>query len=290
MERSTDSVLQLSRFASITMLVTYVAFLAYQLKTHAHLYEDEPDPAEHAGITLPPNEQPQHIRVIHPVPVRPTSVDVERGAIQLDSENNSLVSRDEDDEEVPILGFWGSIGARFGEIVQSITQFTFNRHMLALLRHCAVAMLIVTVVISVLSDYLVKAIEGAAKSWNISNVFIGVIIIPIAGNAAEHASAVIFAMKNRMEISIGVAIGSSIQIAVFVIPLLVVIGWSMGKRMSLDFQLFETAVIFLAVVMTSIMIQKGQSSWLSGLMLIVAYLIIGCAFFVHKDDDEAVTG
>ncbi|XP_072990244.1 vacuolar cation/proton exchanger 5-like, partial [Typha latifolia] len=114
---------------------------------------------------------------------------------------------------------------------------------------------IMTACISVLSDYLVDAIEGASTAWNIPIAFISVILLPIVGNAAEHASAVMFAMKDKLDISLGVAIGSSTQISMFAIPFCVIIGWMMGQPMDLNFQLFETATLFITVLVVAVMLQ-----------------------------------
>ncbi|KAJ7555800.1 hypothetical protein O6H91_05G055600 [Diphasiastrum complanatum] len=142
---------------------------------------------------------------------------------------------------------------------------------------------ILTVVISILSQYLVDAIQGASDSWDIPLAFISVIILPIVGNAAEHASAIMFALKDKLDISLGVAIGSSTQISMFLIPFCVVIGWIMGKPMDLNFQLFETATLFITVLVVAFMLQEGTSNYFKGLMLIFCYLIVGASFFVHID-------
>ncbi|GAU16186.1 hypothetical protein TSUD_298170, partial [Trifolium subterraneum] len=114
---------------------------------------------------------------------------------------------------------------------------------------------ILTVWVSVLSGYLVDAIEGASESLNMSVAFISVILLPIVGNAAEHASAIMFAVKDKLDITIGVAVGSSTQISMFVIPFCVVVGWCMGKDMDLNFQLFETATLFITVLVVAFMMQ-----------------------------------
>nr|XP_043617121.1 vacuolar cation/proton exchanger 3-like isoform X2 [Erigeron canadensis] len=88
----------------------------------------------------------------------------------------------------------------------------------------------------------------ASDSWNIPLSFISVILLPIVEKAAEHASAIIFAMKDKLDITLGVAIGSSTQISMFVIPFCVVVGWIMGQPMDLNFQLFETATLFITVM------------------------------------------
>ena len=90
-------------------------------------------------------------------------------------------------------------------------------------------MLILTAFISLLSEYLVDAIEGAAEELGIPYLFIGVILIPIVGNAAEHATAVVAAWHNKMELSLGVAVGSSVQVAVFVIPFMICVGWGANR-------------------------------------------------------------
>ncbi|XWS47273.1 hypothetical protein CRYUN_Cryun14cG0138300 [Craigia yunnanensis] len=147
---------------------------------------------------------------------------------------------------------------------------------------------ILTAWIAVLSEYLVDAIEGASTSLKIPVAFISVILLPIVGNAAEHAGAIMFAMKDKLDISLGVAIGSSTQIAMFGIPFCVIIAWIMGRPMDLNFQLFETATLFLTVIVVAFMLQEGTSNYFKGLMLILCYLIVAASFFVHVDLDSVV--
>ncbi|KAK1264062.1 Vacuolar cation/proton exchanger 2 [Acorus gramineus] len=142
---------------------------------------------------------------------------------------------------------------------------------------------ILTAWVSVLSGYLVDAIQGASESMNMSVAFISVILLPIVGNAAEHASAIMFAMKDKLDITLGVAIGSSTQISMFVIPFCVVIGWIFEKPMDLNFQLFETATLFITVLVVAFMLQEGTANYFKGLMLILCYLIVAASFFVHID-------
>jgi len=150
---------------------------------------------------------------------------------------------------------------------------------------CIFWLAVLTIIISLLSDYLVDAIEGASASWDIGVAFISVIVIPIVGNAAEHASAIIFAMKNKMDISIGVAVGSSTQIALLVFPFMVLVGYFQGKDMDLNLKVFESAALFMTVVTVAFMVADGHSTWLKGLTLILAYIVLSCAFWYHKDDD-----
>lgn len=122
-----------------------------------------------------------------------------------------------------------------------------------------------------------------------SRTFIGLILLPIVGNAAEHVTAVSVAMKNKMDLAIGVAIGSSMQIALFVTPLMVIIGWIIGEPMTLFFNTFETCVLFVTVLIVNYLIQDGESNWLEGVMLISTYIIIAIAVFYYPVV-EAVTG
>uniref|UniRef100_A0A0D9VUX4 Vacuolar cation/proton exchanger n=1 Tax=Leersia perrieri TaxID=77586 RepID=A0A0D9VUX4_9ORYZ len=146
---------------------------------------------------------------------------------------------------------------------------------------------VLTIWISILSGYLVDAIQGASESLNMPVAFISVILLPIVGNAAEHASAIMFAMKDKLDITLGVAIGSSTQISMFVIPFCVVVGWMMGQQMDLNFQLFETATLFITVLVVAFMLQEGTSNYFKGLMLILCYLIVAASFFVHVDPNSS---
>ncbi|XP_042408040.1 vacuolar cation/proton exchanger 3-like isoform X1 [Zingiber officinale] len=142
---------------------------------------------------------------------------------------------------------------------------------------------VLTLWISILSEYLVDAIEGASDALNLPLAFISVILLPIVGNAAEHASAIMFAMKDKLDISIGVAIGSSTQISMFVIPFTVAVGWLMEKQMDLNFQLFETVTLFITVLVVAFMLQEGTANYFKGLMLILCYFIVAASFFFHTD-------
>ncbi|CAL9110976.1 unnamed protein product [Musa textilis] len=145
---------------------------------------------------------------------------------------------------------------------------------------------ILTLWISILSEYLVDAIEGASDALNLPMAFISVILLPIVGNAAEHASAIMFAMKNKLDITLGVAIGSSTQISMFVIPFSVVVGWLMRQQMDLNFQLFETATLFITVLVVAFMLQDGTANYFKGLMLILCYFIVAASFYFHTDPEE----
>ncbi|KAF9144735.1 hypothetical protein BGX30_011622 [Mortierella sp. GBA39] len=196
----TNHIQSLSYGTSIVLLVVYILYLFFQLKTHAHFYATE-------------NEE----------------------------------------EEEPVLPIWMSIALLF----------------------------VVTLVVALCAEFLVDSIEGLSESWNISPTFIGLILLPIVGNAAEHVTAVTVAMKNKMDLAIGVAIGSSMQIALFVTPLMVIIGWFIGQPMTLFFNTFETCIMFVSVLIVNYLIQDGESNWLEGVQLLSTYVIIAIAVFYY---------
>ena len=142
---------------------------------------------------------------------------------------------------------------------------------------------VITVFIAYLSEFMVAAIRGAATDLALPDLFLGTIIIPIVGNAAEHAAAVIFAYKNKMELALGIAVGSATQIALFVLPACVCIAWVFHIPLSMDFHPFETVVLLLSVLLVCVLISSGHSNWLQGLMLVVAYFTVATASFVHVD-------
>ncbi|WJX58200.1 Vacuolar cation/proton exchanger 3 [Trifolium repens] len=196
--------LQLSRASSVVMLLAYVAYIFFQLKTHRKIFDAQ---------------------------------EVE----------------DEDDEKA-VIGFWSAFSWLVG----------------------------MTLVISVLSEYVVGTIESASESWGISVSFISIILLPIVGNAAEHAGSIIFAYKNKLDISLGVAMGSATQISMFVVPLSVIVAWIMGIRMDLDFNLLETGCLGFAIIVTAFTLQDGTSHYMKGVILTLCYIVISACFFVLK--------
>ncbi|CBX91525.1 similar to vacuolar calcium ion transporter /H(+) exchanger [Plenodomus lingam JN3] len=147
-----------------------------------------------------------------------------------------------------------------------------------------IALVVVTLLVAVCAEFLVDSIDSIVESAHISKTFVGLILIPIVGNAAEHVTAVIVAYKGKMDLAINVAIGSSLQIALFVTPFLVLLGWAMGQPMTLHFQGFETMVFFISVLIVNYLIQDGKSNYLEGAMCIGIYAIIALAFYIYPDD------
>ncbi|XP_010905331.1 vacuolar cation/proton exchanger 1a [Elaeis guineensis] len=147
-----------------------------------------------------------------------------------------------------------------------------------------------TIVIAILSEYIVGTIEDASESWGISVSFISIILLPIVGNAAEHAGAIIFAFKNKLDITLGVSLGSATQVAMFVVPLSVLVAWIMGVDMDLDFKLLETGSLIMSVLLTAFTLQDGTSHYLKGVVLLLSYFVIGACFFVLKTPPNQTNG
>lgn len=144
-----------------------------------------------------------------------------------------------------------------------------------------VMLLITTGLVALCAEFLVGSIDYLVSTSGVSQAFIGLIILPVIGNAAEHVTAVTVAYKNKMDLSINIALGSSIQIALFVTPLMVMLGWAIGVEMSLYFSLFETVALFASAFVVNYLMIDGRSNWLEGTLLIAAYVIIAIsAFFI----------
>ena len=142
-------------------------------------------------------------------------------------------------------------------------------------------LLVVTLAVAVESELLVDSLEAATTSLGLSALFTGVILLPIIGNAAEHATAVTVAMKDKMDLSVSVAVGSSMQIALFVAPVLVIAGKIIGQPMDLNFNPFELVAVIVAVTVANSVSSDGESNWLEGSLLIATYAVLAIAFFFH---------
>jgi len=138
---------------------------------------------------------------------------------------------------------------------------------------------IATVLVAIESEFLVSSVEGAAQSLGVNSVFIGIVIVAIIGNAAEHSTAVWMALRNKMDITIAIAVGSSTQIALFVAPVLVFASLLLHHPMSFIFSVPELTAVGFSVVIATFIAGDGKSHWLEGAQLLAAYAIIALAFF-----------
>ncbi len=138
-----------------------------------------------------------------------------------------------------------------------------------------------TVLVAIMSEFLVGAVDRAAEQVGMTKVFVGVILVAIIGNAAEHSTAVLMALKNKMDLALNIAVGSSIQIALFVAPVLVFLSYAIGARgpMDLLFTNLEVLSIVVSVSIMALIAQDGESNWMEGVQLLAVYTILGIAFF-----------
>ncbi|KAM5380246.1 hypothetical protein ACJZ2D_003528 [Fusarium nematophilum] len=203
-EEKNQSILVLSRGTAIILLLLYVLYLVFQLRTHSNLFDAE----------------------------------------------NQQNGEAEEPEEATL----GPIPA-------------------------AAVLVVTTILVAICAEYLVGSIDDLVESAGISKAFIGLILIPIVGNAAEHVTAVVVAIRDKMDLAMGVAIGSSIQIALLVTPFLVIVGWIIGVEMTLHFETFQTVAFSVSVLVVTYTVQDGKSNYLEGAMLLGLYIIIALAFY-----------
>ena len=149
------------------------------------------------------------------------------------------------------------------------------------LKDAAILLTVATIFVSWMAEIMVHSVESAGETIGLPAVFIGVILLPLFGNAAEHFTAVVVAGKDRMDLSLGIAIGSSVQIAAFVAPLVILLAWALGVDLSFEFGLLETSVCMLSVLIANSICRDGESNWLEGAMLLATYVIIGIGFLFH---------
>lgn len=142
-------------------------------------------------------------------------------------------------------------------------------------------LLVATIAVAFESEIFVGAVEEATRGLGLTPLFTGVILLPLVGGAAEYVTAVRVAMKNNMDLSVSVAMGSSLLVALLVAPILVIVGQVIGQPMDLNFNLFEVVAVTLAVAIANLISLDGRSNWLEGVLLLATYTVLGAAFYFH---------
>ena len=148
-------------------------------------------------------------------------------------------------------------------------------------RDSIILLVVATVLVSWMAEILVHSVEYAAEDFGLPHLFIGVILLPLFGNAAEHFTAVTVAGKDKMDLSFAISMGSSTQIAVFIAPLMVIVAWALGVPLTFEFGILETVSAFLAVLIVNSIAADGKSNWLEGAMLLSSYGVLAAAFLFH---------
>lgn len=150
-------------------------------------------------------------------------------------------------------------------------------------------LVVATAFVALISEFLVGAVEEARGALGFTEVFVGVIVVAIIGNAAEHSSAILMAMRNKMDLTLGIALGSSLQIALFVAPILVFASYLFGKPMNLEFTIPEVVAVIAGVLIAQQIASDGESNWVEGLQLLSVYAILGILFYFLPDTHHAAT-
>ncbi len=146
-------------------------------------------------------------------------------------------------------------------------------------KHALISLTVATALIAFLSEMMVGEIEAVTQAFGMTELFVGVIIVAIVGNAAEHSTAILVARRNQMDLAMTIAVGSSTQIALFVAPVLVFLSHAVGQPMSLVFNAFEIAAIVLSVLITEMISSDGESNWFEGAQLLSVYILLAIAFY-----------
>ena len=148
-------------------------------------------------------------------------------------------------------------------------------------RDAIILLVVATILVSWMAEVLVHSVEYAADDMGLPHLFIGVILLPLFGNAAEHFTAVTVAGKDKMDLSFAISMGSSTQIAVFVAPMMIMIAWALGVPLTFEFGMLVTVSAFLAVLIVTLFAAAGKSNWLEGALLLGTYVVLGAAFLFH---------
>uniref|UniRef100_A0A7S1BZT3 Sodium/calcium exchanger membrane region domain-containing protein n=2 Tax=Corethron hystrix TaxID=216773 RepID=A0A7S1BZT3_9STRA len=164
---------------------------------------------------------------------------------------------EDDNDEKPNISFWAAI----------------------------IGLVSVTVLVSIFSEYLVSSIDGFVEGSDISKTFVGLIILPIVGNGVEHITAVTVARKDKMDLALGIAVGSCAQIALFVMPVVVIIGWMCDINMNLNYPSYEIEIYILAILISMTSTSSGTTNWLGGALLIVTYIMLAVGFYFEDVED-----
>ncbi|BGP33579.1 hypothetical protein JCM10296v2_005383 [Rhodotorula toruloides] len=304
-----ESVLRLSRGLAFILLAVYACYLIFQLYTHSWLYVPRPTPSPRQPTTAaqlllyadgpqPPTEgkvfripslpswggstsssssggslrlrsrsvsgeqdEAEHARAgedstrppLSPTTLQPTTTSATHTNPDVDLEKQDDPAEEvEVEHEEPKLSVWFALGL----------------------------LVVVTGLTGVTAEFLVSSIDGLTATGNVSKEFVALILLPVVGNAAEHVTALVVARKNKLDLSLAVAVGSSLQIALFVIPVLVLLAWCIGQPLDLEFDSFETLLVFLTVCVVNWAIADARTNWMEGAGLMFVYIIIAtCVWF-----------
>ena len=237
-----EHVLKVSRIAAVFLLFMYGQLLVFQLKTHAHLFDNDSNNNDPRGGGT--------------------------GAGADDDDDDTQFSPSPSDDHSTATS-----GGASGQRTEAPT-LSLGASLLGLAG--------TTLLVALFSEYLVRSIDGFVDASGISRTFVGLILLPIVGNAVEHVSAVTVAIKDKMDLAMGVAVGSCTQISLLVVPFTVLVGWALDKPMTLNFPHFEIIMYIMSVLTVSIVLSNPRCNWLEGSLLITTYLLIAVGFWFEE--------
>lgn len=293
---SDQDILKISRGVAFILLFVYVAYLFFQFWTHSYLYVvtgnspgqptlvtgDEEAAQRKVNKYRSRQYQAQQAAMEQAEPQPPANVSVLRmpswhSSNSSDSDASSIRSR---------------TSARSTALSRSSTNSSSSSGSSdssddgaeepKLNVYVGIALILtVTVLAGLIAEFLVSSIDGITANGAISKEFVALILLPLVGNVAEHVSALTVSVKDKLDLSLAIAVGSSLQIALFVLPVLVLLGWAIGQPLSLEFDVLETITLFVSIVIVTQAISDGKSNWLEGLVLIMVYFVIALVFFFY---------
>ena len=216
-------ILDISRITAVIIFAVYLLYLYFQLYTHTDMFREESPRAAQTPHSIDHHHTHHSHHPHHPHHSTLTTHNE-------DGYEDEEEVEDDDEPEEPLISLSSAL----------------------------LLLLLITLLISFCSDNLIDSIAPVTRAWNINESFVGIILLPIVGNAAEHATAVTCALKNKLDLSIGVAVGSSTQIALFVIPFVTLLGWAIGQPMTLNFSEFEMIVLVMSVLIVNFLVKVSR--------------------------------
>jgi Ca2+:H+ antiporter len=268
-----EDILKMSHGVALILLFIYAGYLFFQLHSHANLYEDKGD-----DVIKSTKYAPSERKLDAETSAVRRSVRTVLGRRKPEADPDSLEAAPQSTEN-----------GRAPNVETQEEEEEEEEETPQLTLVVVIALLVVvTVLVAVTAEWLVDSISGLTETGAISKEFVGVILLPIVGNAAEHVTAVTVSVKDKLTLSLGVAVGSSIQIALFVIPFIVTLGWILGKPLTLLFDPYESITLFLSVLTVNYVVQDGKSNWLEGFLLMSLYVILGVTFWFYPGTEPTI--
>ncbi|KAJ2725770.1 hypothetical protein GGI07_000976 [Coemansia sp. Benny D115] len=255
----TNGILIMSRGTALILLIVYILFLIFQLKTHSDIFE-----GPHASSGNPTHDQAAAHELVEEYYARE----------RRDTDQRTYTVANTSTNLGPSIRKGREIESTSGTVLvaKSSTPYRENhsrRSAPKMMTWVAVPMLVIIAGLVAFSSYiLVESVEELTTHYSISHTFVGMILLPIAASAAEHTMSITVALRNKMDLCITVAVGSSMQMTLFVLPVLIIIAWILNRPLTLFFDDFETTTMLISVLVINYLIMNGRSNWLKGAMLL----------------------